>query len=218
MKKLVLYSDHINNANENIDKELYRLITTAKPKLGYIPSCSDINYKYYNKAIEYYKKIGISDFMYFDVDKEYDEDKLKDLLECNIIHLSGGDTSYFMKNIKCRNLENVLINYVNSGGILVGVSAGAIIITQNISIVRFFDEECNDIQKGLGLVNFEFIPHWNKYKDKLEEIMEYSKSEKKIIYLCEDIGGIIINDKDITAYGNIIKIDKGFICKKNYDK
>lgn len=41
LRKLVLYSDQIDNITSKTDDALVKLINKENPKVGYIPSCSD---------------------------------------------------------------------------------------------------------------------------------------------------------------------------------
>ncbi|MGF7056789.1 hypothetical protein [Brassicibacter mesophilus] len=63
--------------------------------------------------------------------------------------------------------------------------------------------------KGLGLVDFEFMPHWDRGIYKIEEFLAYSIESRRSLYLCNDGDGIIVNDNDIDLVGDIIKIENG---------
>lgn len=102
MRKLVLYSDQIDNITSKTDDALVKLINKENPKVGYIPSCSDPKRKYFNDKVRYYKKMGINDLLYFDLDDEYDDTKIGEILSCDAIHLSGGNTFYFLSLMQKR--------------------------------------------------------------------------------------------------------------------
>jgi dipeptidase E len=70
MKKLIFYSDQVPGKSDELDSELLGLIDRKKPKIAYIPSCSDTTRKYFDQKVEYYKRLGIEDIMYFDIDRE----------------------------------------------------------------------------------------------------------------------------------------------------
>lgn len=210
MKKLVLYSDQGIERRE-LDKEVLALIGKENPKIGYIPSCSDIERKYFNIASEYYEGMGIKDPLYFDLDKEYDESKLEELMKCDAIHLSGGNTFYFLNSLKKRNMIDRIKEYVEKGGVLIGLSAGSIIMSETIEAAQFGDYNEIDLKdlNALGLVDFEFMPHWNTDDRYLNDLLEYSKEVKKVIYTCKDGDGIVINNHEIKFIGEIGKIENG---------
>ncbi|MBU3155814.1 Type 1 glutamine amidotransferase-like domain-containing protein [Clostridium estertheticum] len=210
MRKIVLYSDQIIKENRKIDYELLRLLNKKNPSIGYIPSCSDLTRKYFNPKVQYYNELGISNIQYFDLDKEYDETKINDIFQSDAIHLSGGNTFYFLYLLKKRNLVKSLQLYVEQGGILIGISAGSIILSKTIDMAQFGDEDIVGIEdrSSLGIVDFQFMPHWSddesvKYLDLLKD---YSKVKKTTIYACNDGDGIVIDGDDIKFIGNVIKI------------
>jgi dipeptidase E len=213
LAKLVLYSDQVIGKTEKIDEELLRLIGKRNPRVGYIPSCSDVTRKYYNQKVQYYGRMGINDLMYFDLDREYDENRMKDMFECDAIHLSGGDTSYFLSNINKRKFDTRLKEYVNNGGVLIGISAGAIIMSEAIDIVNVMEESFDSSQdtSGLGLVDFDICPHWDRGIYDINIYADYSKRKNKLVYLCSDGDGIIIDGERRQLIGNIIKIEMGHI-------
>jgi len=202
------------NKTKEIDNELLKLLSNDNPKIGYIPSCSDVNRKYFNERKEHYRKLGITDLIYFDLDKEYDESKLCELLTCDAIHLSGGDTYNFLKLIKKRNFDKTIIEYVNNGGILIGISAGAMIMSHNIDICWYdnLEELSNHDTDSLGLTNFEFMPHFERGTMGIERLIMYSRVKSTTVYACNDGEGIIVNGNEIKAIGNVIKIVNGVIA------
>jgi len=213
MSKLVLYSKLKPQINldemDKINKKLIDMINNYNPQIGYIASESDSDRSYFNKTKEFYNKLGINLVHYFDLDKEYNEENEKWLFNCDVIHLSSGNTYRFLSNLKKRNMISKLIKYSNHGGILVGVSAGMHIMCNKISSAQFGDENDINIQDltGLGLIDFEVIPHFNKKKNIIEDIKKYSKENYITIYTVEDGNGIIIEDNSILYFGNIGKIE-----------
>jgi dipeptidase E len=216
MKKIVLHSKQIEG-NTEVDEAFLELLSTDKPKIGYIPSCSDLDRKYFKEQKDWYKRFGIDDLFYFDLDKEFDQSKTKELLSCDAIFLSGGDTIYFLKNIQAHGFVKILRQYVEDGGILIGVSAGSVLMTSNIEISTLdhnHDTKKLEDMSALDLVGFEFYPHLNRNRDIfLDEIKQYSKKSKSVIYACEDGAGIIVDGNKTHFYGNIVKIKNGKISE-----
>jgi len=214
MKKLVLHSDQVSGKTY-VDEASLELFASKNPKIAYIPSHSDDQEKtWFNKKVEWYKQFGITDLFYFDIDKEYDEGKKDKLLACDGIFLSGGNTYYFLNNLKNRNFLPILRDYVEKGGVLIGVSAGSIIMSQSIDIATLHDENTIGLKdySALGLVNFDFFPHLDNDREKyLKEIIKYSKTSKSVIYACKDGDGIIVEENNIQFFGEILKIENGEI-------
>lgn len=213
MKKLILHSDQIEGKTQ-IDEASLHLFDSLKPKIAYIPSQSDFERKYFNEKVKWYKQYGINDLVYFDIDKEYDTGKKDELFACDGIFLSGGNTYYFLSNLKKRNFLPFLRDYVEKGGVLIGVSAGSIIMSKTIDITTLHDENTTGLRDyfSLGLVNFDFFPHLNWNKEKyLKDLVEYSKTSKSAIYACNDGDGIIVDDDNMQFFGEVLKIQNGDI-------
>jgi dipeptidase E len=215
MKKLVLHSDQIQDHKE-VDLAFIELLDKKGPRLAYIPAQSDLQKKYFNQKVEWYKQFGITDLLYFDVDKEYDERKIDELLACDAIFLSGGNTYYFLNSLKKRNFLSVLRDYVKKGGVLIGVSAGSIIMSKTIDITTLHDENTIGLKNytALSLVDFEFFPHLDhNMKQYLEDLKKYSIKSKSVIYACKDGDGIIVNDHEIKFFGEVLKIKNGEVSR-----
>lgn len=212
IKKLVLYSEQIIGQSEQVDQELKNILAKDNPKIAYIPSQADLTRKYFTERVEYYKRIGINDFMYFDLEHEYDEAKLPELLSCDAIHLSGGNTFYFLNSLKKRNFINHLLKFVEDGGVLIGISAGSILMSETIIAAAIGDDNFIGIKdlNSLGLVDFDFYPHWKNNYDYLEQIISYSiENPNRVCYVCKDSDGIIVNNNSIKFIGTPFKVING---------
>ncbi|GAE44452.1 alpha-aspartyl dipeptidase peptidase E [Mesobacillus boroniphilus JCM 21738] len=199
---------NMNPALKNRIKEL----TGSKPfKLAYIPSRTDKERWYFEKARPELTGLGFTDFFYFDVDQEYEESQLEEFKSCDGIFLSGENTYLFLKNLQERNIISFIKEMVQEGKPLIGVSAGSMIMSKTIKIATFHDE--NEVQlnelNGLGLVGFEFMPHWNREKHQLDRLLKYSLLQEESIYTCDDGDGIVIDGDTIEFYGEIKEILKG---------
>jgi len=161
MGKLFLYSDQIIESPENqrLDALLFNEMATEKIKVGYIPSTQDKDKKYFRTKVDYYQNYGISDIMFFDLYAEFTSNNINKLMECDIIHLSAGNPIEFRKAIKHRKMEQVLWQYYQSGGMIVGVSGGAVQLGQSTRLFHLFKgSDCVESSETLKMVNFEFLP------------------------------------------------------------
>ena len=168
MKKMVLHSDQVEGETE-VDEAFLELVALDNPKIGYIPSKSDLDREYFGRVSDWYGQFGVNSLLYFDLDQEFDKDKIDELLECDAIHLSGGNTYYFLHLMKKRGFLEVLKEFVERGGVLIGVSAGSIIMSETISITEVDDGIHGDQNivgledlSSLGLNDFDFFPHFQE--------------------------------------------------------
>lgn len=212
MTKLVLLSDLPFQTNEELNQRILELFGRDKPSIGYIPACSDTERKYFEHTVRYYNQLGIEDIHYYDLDQEYDPSTFEQILEADAIHLSGGNTFYFLHLLQKRNVVGLLRSYVQEGGMLIGVSAGSILTTPTIEIAGYgkdADENHVDLQdkRALGLIDFEFAPHWDGEEDSLDSLRSYADTIGAEVYACQDGDGIVIDRNVIELYGNVRLID-----------
>jgi len=114
--------------------------------------------------------------------------------------------------LRKRGSISPLRDYVANGGVLIGVSAGAILITPEISTTHICGEtpshNLNDLST-LNLVDFAFLPHTNKIESVEKKIVEYSKMHKRRLFGCKDGDGIIVNGDSIQCIGELILAENG---------
>lgn len=210
-RKLVLYSAQLIPETQEIDRHLLVLLGKERPRIAYIPSASDPTRKYYQVQQAYYARYGIDLAPYFELDKTYRLDDLSALLTADAIHLSGGQTFYFLHWLRVRNLMEVLRQYAADGGILIGVSAGAILMTPDIRTTLLCGETrpSEKIEpRGLGLVDFAFVPHLGRYAT-LVDIETYSQQNNIMVYGCPDNAGIIVENNHVECIGDVIAFKNG---------
>lgn len=166
----------------------------------------------------YYEALGINLSVYYEIDTNYEPEKLKELLTCDAIHLPGGNTYHFLYWLRARRLLAPLREYAANGGVLIGVSAGAILMTPEISSANLCGdtapsgEETTDLS-ALGLVDFAFLPHINQIDTAATLLQEYSRKCRRVIYGCQDGDGIIVNGEQIEYLGNIQKAINGVLAQ-----
>lgn len=208
--KLVMFSEQLINKDNPMNRAMANIIKQKDMKIGFIPSVSDTSKKCYNEVKSYYENFGIKKILYFDLDKDYNENLIDELLSCNAIHLSGDNTEKFIELLRSKGFEKILIQYVKDGGILIGASAGSIIMSSSIEIINCIGEKTTIANKNaLNLVDFEFIPHWGENKSNLYKIIDYSTKRENPIYCFKDGYGVIINGDTMDFYGDVTKIYKG---------
>lgn len=205
---LVLLSDFTDKDNEYLVDRVMSTFSKGKYNLAYIPSSTDPNKKYFDHAKSKLSTYGNFTYHYCDIDVNLDSIDLDMIFSSDVIYLSGGNTFHFLSNLKRHNLMDRLRSYVSNGGNIIGLSAGAIILSATIEIAKYGDENLCGLEDygALGLVQFDFMPHWNIDSHQLEDLELYSKTRQKMIYTCQDGDGIVIED-EIELYGSITKID-----------
>lgn len=143
------------------------------------------------------------------IDGKFTRAQEKDLFSSDAIFLGGGNTYHFLKHLRKNGLISKLKAYVKKGGVLMGLSAGSILMTPNIVTASVPSVEADENDVGLenltalNLVPFEFVAHYEKSKKIDKELIEYSTHIKRPIYACADGAGIVVKGKSLQFVGNV---------------
>jgi dipeptidase E len=203
---IYLYSDQEVPGNERIDVLWLAGLRGRQVRIGYVPSASDSTRRYFDRKREYYSQYGVRDFVYFDLNKEHRPELLPELLSCQAIHLSGGDPFQFNDAIRRRGFSRVLRKYHLDGGILLGVSAGGIVLTPSIEISHLFYRSRAKRPEAAGLVPFHFLPHLNRRAASLKQLRDFSARLGCTVYAVKDGDGIEYIEGRAKGVGNVLRI------------
>lgn len=213
--KLIFYGGGFEHENLDLDREAIKLTGKKRPQVTYIPSCSyesEIDFKHF---AEHYYELGIRKIICFPVDVESDDLFKEIAFSSDIIHLSGGNTYYFLKYLRKNKLLGKLKKFVAEGGVLTGLSAGGILMTPDIKTAGYppFDKDDNDENiknlKALGLVDFEFFPHFRNSQRYIKVLANESKKINRPILASTDGSGIVVNGEKVKFIGRNYCFIKG---------
>jgi dipeptidase E len=213
--KLVFYSGGDEVQNSCIDKSVVELIGKKNPLVTFIPSSSYLAEQEFKTFIRHYTKYKIKKFLHFPVDIPFDQTLLNEVFKSDAIHLGGGNTFYFLNSLRKNNLIFQLKRFVERGGILTGLSAGAILMTENIETAGYpeFDRDENEVGlknlSSLHLVDFLFFPHFRNSLRYEIAFKRFSKTKKKNIYACPDGSGVLVNGDEIRFLGRVFIFSQG---------
>lgn len=124
----------------------------------------------------------------------------------DVFYFEGGNTQWLRSCIKNSGLEEHLLNLLETR-IWIGASAGSCVLCPTVcnSCQDLFDEDIEGFPRdGLGLVDFQFIPHLNNEyfpKINIENLQNASRNlleiDGKKLYAVDDNGAVSVNDKSI---------------------
>ena len=214
MVTLVMYSDQVIAQNRKVDLRLLDLVAGRK-RIGYVSSGPEPDRRYYSERRAYYAGLDLDLSVFFDVGA-VDAEGLADLLDCDAIHLSGGDTRAFLRLLKAHDLMATLSDWALKGGLMIGTSAGAILMTPTVAIDALFTgEDPRAVHDGgaLNLVPFEFFPHFDSGTDYLPGLLSYSTTTPNRIAACRDGDGIVVRGSAVDCLGDIVWIRNGAIIQ-----
>lgn len=133
----------------------------------------------------------------FDLDKQ----DATELLKYDVVEFIGGNPYYLLNSIRKHNAADV-IKQLAEKKVLLGWSAGALVLTPSIQIVNTLTPEMNIINldelDGLSLVETHILPHYNKFINRFENLEDicqsYEKENNCSIARLNDGDGIIIEN------------------------
>ena len=142
-----------------------------------------------------------SDYFYFGTDEN------NKLLEYDIIYICGGNVFYLMQMIKQCCAEET-ITKASENAVIVGVSAGSLIMQENLDLIRDLIPRMNKRVKlkdltALNLTNgIEHLPHKTRYTETIDafekRIKTYERKAGHKVVCLEDGQGIIIDGDSVT--------------------
>jgi dipeptidase E len=210
MTNLLLYSDFRPGVSNIVDDSMLKTLEGKSCRIGYIPSDSDVKRRYFSKVEDQYAKLGLTDVFYFDLGEEFSATNIPDLLACDLIHLSGGDPVRFLELVRKRAFGEQLARYLKAGGTIMGVSAGAMILSKSLGLIAY-DEAARSKQPGkpakikgaLKFFDFEFYPHFKGDESTSKRLATYARSQKTTVYACDDDAGILIKNGVAELLGDV---------------
>ncbi len=204
--------------NEIIDKEIVNLVKKENPIflfIGLASNNSDSNYdqikKYYQKLncqTEYLKKKNIIN----------NPDIVRNKIQrADIIYIGGGDTIKLLDTIKEYKIDILLKEAYEKGTILVGKSAGAILLSKkgfSDSYILRGEKNTYEFIEGLDFIDVIICPHYHQDEKKTKELEKELSKEKKEVIGLENNTAIIFTDnkKRIITENNNSKV---WLCKYN---
>jgi len=215
--KLVLYSGGTDRENLKVDKAFIKLINKKNPVITFIPSSSYLAEEEFRAFVTHYSKFKVSRFIHFPVDIPFDQTIFKEVLRSDVIHLAGGNTFYFLHSLRKAKVIPHLVSFVKRGGILTGLSAGAIMMTNDIRMAGYpeFDRDENVVKlknlKSLGLLNFHFFPHYRDNPKYEKAFKLWSRKYKEVILAVPDGAGIVVEDEKVSNVGPCFLFDHGHV-------
>ncbi len=214
-RRLVLYSGGQEIGNSRIHDALSTLSGKKARSLTYIPFSHENGVHFFNRIKKRYKRYGFKKFRYFAVDSDFLKREMNEALKSDVIYLAGGNTYYFLKHLRESGFLSKLEAFARRGGVIAGLSAGAIIMTPHIYLAGYppHEGDKNEVQlknlKGLSLVNFEFLPHYSNSPKTSRAMIKYSKKSQYPILACPDGSGVIVGELSLHFLGVVYLFYRG---------
>ena len=216
--KLVLYSGGYGRENQALASQVAKLLRQPgkrAPVITFVPNCSEDAEPDFRDCQRQLAGIGRAEFQCIAIDRALSREEEETLFSSDGIFLGGGNTFYLLHSLKEQRLLSKFRAFVARGGVLMGLSAGSIVLTPSVETAQVpsFEADDNDVGltnlKALDLVPFEFSPHYQPNKKADAELLSHSRKVKRPIYACADGEGIVVRDGAIHFVGNVTVFHRG---------
>ena len=130
----------------------------------------------------------------------------------DIIYIGGGDTIKLKETVLEYKIDALLKEAYNRGCVMAGISAGAILLTnEGFSDTFILRKESTKHQfiEGLNFINISFCPHYHENTNKTKELQKELKGTNKEVYSLE-------NGTALKIIDNKIKLIKSISTAKGY--
>lgn len=115
------------------------------------------------------------------------------------IYVTGGNTFKLLHDLKKCGYDKVLRKMIIEGATYIGSSAGAYLVSNDVSHVQQYDENNHGIDNfsGLGVLDARLICHFNK--DRYYDYYKLKMSTSDVLFTIDD-DSVLVVDKDNIYY------------------
>ena len=217
MKLMLIGGGNTRNGaweTKEIDIEAVKMTGKEKPNFLFVGIASQFADSYYDAMKAIYKELGC-ECQYLKKkniinNRDIVENKIRN---ADVIYIGGGDTIKLMTELEEYNLKDLFVEAVNSNKVIVGISAGAIMLCSegySDSLKIRGESDKYDFIKGLGILPIVFSPHHSEEKD--NELND--EIGNRTIYGLENGVALKIEDNKYTVIKSMIN-NKAYLINKN---
>ncbi|MDP4162732.1 MAG: Type 1 glutamine amidotransferase-like domain-containing protein [Bacillota bacterium] len=140
------------------------------------------------KAKDDFIGMGINRVEFTDIEFE-SPDKLQ---KYDVIYINGGNPFYLLHHMKRSGADLILKELSKQNVLIVGVSAGTMVLGPHIEVVRYFTPQMNHVNledmRGLGLTDKILFPHYDRedlFPDFFGKTIEQRLKDFEALKKCE---------------------------------
>ena len=135
---------------------------------------------------------------------DFDKDDPNELLQYDVVEMSGGDPFYLRESISKAKAEDILKS-ISHEKMLIGISAGAIVQQKDMSLLAHFSAETGRrpfrTLQGIGIVDHVIMPHYKqfceRYYDFEDRIRQYEADMHRTVIRLSDGEGMLIQEESL---------------------
>ena len=198
-------------------QEIVRSIKKETPIFLFIGLASNYSDAYYDKIKKIYQSLGCK-CIYLKKKNILNNPHivLDKISQADIIYIGGGDSIKLINEIKKYHLNDLLYDAYLRGVLMVGVSAGAILLSKegfSDSYILRGEKDSYDFVEGLSFIDITICPHYEKDSSKELQLKEQLKDNNCTVYCLENNTALWFHNKEIE----VIKGENS-VYKYFYDK
>lgn len=159
----------LTSAGMRAKEEVFKFIATPpkETKIAHIITAAkvekDINFMIREKKALIEKGFFVEDI---DIEEKTEDELRKSLSDKTVVYVQGGNTFYLLKWVKVSGFGNVVKEFLNRGGLYIGVSAGSYIACPTVEQATWKHQDrehfgLTDLT-GLSLVTFLVSAHFQE--------------------------------------------------------
>jgi len=217
MRKFILAGGGDAKQSKEVDEFFSALL--PRKKFLFIPHAVAPHIWSYEKTYEWIQKPvafkNVDIVMWEDIENK----TLADLEEFDAIYIMGGNTFTMLDQLKKTHFLDFLPDFLDTGKLVYGISAGAILMGKSIAIAEIGPEGEGDTNEasittldGLNLLqNHTVYTHYLESED--EQLFAYSKKHGSPIIGIPEESGVYVEGTDLKVLGT-----KPIVVLKNEEK
>ncbi len=178
--------------------EVKKLIGTGKKAALVVTADPEYKEKNYHvpRSVKELEFLGLTVELF-----DFDTDPAEKLLSYDVVELIGGNPYYLLHSIREHRGEEAL-RAVAEKGLLIGWSAGALVLEQTIALADRFLPELNFVGlrdlRGLGLTDLQILPHYSKQQKRdsgtEEKCRRYERENQCTVLRLDDGEGVVVGE------------------------
>jgi dipeptidase E len=169
-------------------------------RMVFIPTAAnpELDRWYLNKDKINIAQLGIIAINEVDIEKESKVSLAQKLSGADIIYVEGGNTFYLLKYVRESGFKELVKEFLDRGGVYVGVSAGSMIAGPNIETANWKHADRNVVGlqdlTAMNLVPFAIAPHIDETNIEATK-EEAAKAGYPVIALSDKQAVLVAGDK-----------------------
>jgi dipeptidase E len=189
-----------SGAIDNLFTSLLRM-----PSILYLPQAVSPRIWSEKKALEWMREHSIFDGINIEVARDLESLTIEDMKRHGAVYIMGGNTFDLVAQLRAANAHIPLQGFIADGGLVYGLSAGAILLGASIRPATIGPEaDSNDVGlsdlSGLGcLGRFSVTCHYESSFDR--QIVEYVSGGEESLIAIHEAGGLYIEGDKALVVG-----------------